>query len=887
MSENPNTPGPASGSGLPGVPNTPNTKNIPGALGVGMGGAKLNPKDAVKDPGKALTNAAINKYGTRADGKKNVLGTAGNIAGAAASGAAGANTAGKLGGGQVTGAVAAGLTEALKPSNIKNVMKVVAIFMVPQLVFSFIFMSVLISGFTKGDVKGATTEKASAEVISKVGIDEEVQPIMFNAGQQDGVNWQVLAALWQYQKTHQPVGACDVAPTSTDTTTTTGATSTVTPPADAAYVHPIAGPFSIGSPFGQRFHPVLRIWKLHAGADFPAASGTPLVAVANGVVTDAGFNSGMGNYVKIKLDGTDTVVIYMHLYQTPSVSAGAIVAPGTGIGGIGTTGLSTGDHLHFQVEVSGTPVDPIPWMRAQGIDPSISYTGDITDSTGFGSPCAMDSITTEEDYITDYMLDRDAVTDRILLTEMNIKPEDATDDERAAAEAEADSLEDSETKPTRFISEWIKELIKSGQYPDYTNFSVAMQVNAEEQDKQINPDSDDAKRVREAYTKALAELPVQGMDEQVAGQIFETSLAWYLGKESSSLGSGMVCAPLGGESLTVTSSTTGESFTLTSKQLGYAATAVATAKQHQITEDGQIVMLMTMLQESRMWMYANKTVPASLALPHDKVGEDHDSVGLFQQRVNAGAWGPLEKLMDPGPSTEAFLGVVDWASAPGLLDKFPDQQYGDLGAAAQAVQVSAHPGLYSQWENASKTILGKVEGIPCTGGNSSVNGEAANIDGFEIPAGGCTQCVEAAIRMYKRDKGDFGGDLNYSWGGGDRNGPTMGILNAGFDDREVFGFDCSGLTEYAWWQGAQYPVPSTAHAQWEYLRDRGKTVSSISQLKPGAMVFFGPPNNLTHVAIYMGNNKIVHARNHSVGLDVDDFSPGSYWYGEYVYGANV
>ncbi len=65
---------------------------------------------------------------------------------------------------------------------------------------------------------------------------------------------------------------------------------------------------------------------------------------------------------------------------------------------------------------------------------------------------------------------------------------------------------------------------------------------------------------------------------------------------------------------------------------------VQSARQLGISRDGLVIALMTALQESQLWMYANDSVPESLAYPHDRVGHDHDSVNLFQQRSAAG-WG--------------------------------------------------------------------------------------------------------------------------------------------------------------------------------------------------------------------------------------------------------
>lgn len=224
---------------------------------------------------------------------------------------------------------------------------------------------------------------------------------------------------------------------------------------------------------------------------------------------------------------------------------------------------------------------------------------------------------------------------------------------------------------------------------------------------------------QDAYVDAIAELPLAAISSSSAGAIFGIAQSWRFGEPSGNGsvggGAGVICTPAAGDTLTVTP--TGPRFDpvpMDAKKLGYAATAVHVAKQNDINDNGMVAMLMTILQESTFNMYANLNVPASLNLPHDSVGQDHDSTGLFQQRGGAvgWAWGPLESNMDVARSTSAFLGVSSEATAPGLTD-VPGWQSMHPGQLAQRVQVSAHPTFYNQWENAARQILGHVEGIPC------------------------------------------------------------------------------------------------------------------------------------------------------------------------------
>ena len=114
----------------------------------------------------------------------------------------------------------------------------------------------------------------------------------------------------------------------------------------------------IASGFGYRIDPIYKDRRLHAGLDFTASSGTPIYATADGVVRDAGFNTGgYGNRVLIN-HGFGYETTYSHMYKI-KVRIGERVKRGEVIGYIGNTGKSTGPHLHYEVHRNGVPVDPI------------------------------------------------------------------------------------------------------------------------------------------------------------------------------------------------------------------------------------------------------------------------------------------------------------------------------------------------------------------------------------------------------------------------------------------------------------------------------------------------------------------------------------------------
>ena len=114
----------------------------------------------------------------------------------------------------------------------------------------------------------------------------------------------------------------------------------------------------ISSRYGMRRHPILGYNKMHRGVDFAVATGTPIVAAGDGVVEYAGWRGSYGKYVRIRHTGTYETA-YAHLSKIPgSMSPGRRVRQGDVIGYVGSTGRSTGPHLHFEVLEHGAQVDP-------------------------------------------------------------------------------------------------------------------------------------------------------------------------------------------------------------------------------------------------------------------------------------------------------------------------------------------------------------------------------------------------------------------------------------------------------------------------------------------------------------------------------------------------
>lgn len=118
---------------------------------------------------------------------------------------------------------------------------------------------------------------------------------------------------------------------------------------------PVPGP--IVSQFGMRFHPILHYSRMHSGIDISAGYGTPIQAAGAGVVIFSGWRRGYGNTVMIA-HGSDLVTLYAHC-STLLVSEGQQVRQGQVIARVGSTGLSTGPHLHFEKRIGGRPVNPL------------------------------------------------------------------------------------------------------------------------------------------------------------------------------------------------------------------------------------------------------------------------------------------------------------------------------------------------------------------------------------------------------------------------------------------------------------------------------------------------------------------------------------------------
>ncbi len=132
----------------------------------------------------------------------------------------------------------------------------------------------------------------------------------------------------------------------------------------AEFLMPVHGAKS--SDFGMRLHPLYGVWRLHAGLDLAAGGGAPIYAAADGKVMRAGWAGGYGNYTCIshgRQNGRSISTCYGHQSRI-LVDDGQRVRQGQVIGRVGSTGGSSGNHLHFEVRVDGDPRDPEGWLPA-------------------------------------------------------------------------------------------------------------------------------------------------------------------------------------------------------------------------------------------------------------------------------------------------------------------------------------------------------------------------------------------------------------------------------------------------------------------------------------------------------------------------------------------
>lgn len=257
------------------------------------------------------------------------------------------------------------------------------------------------------------------------------------------------------------------------------------------------------------------------------------------------------------------------------------------------------------------------------------------------------------------------------------------------------------------------------------------------------------------------------------------------------------------------------------------------------------IALMTAFQESRLRVLSNKSrYPESANLPNQGDGQDHDSLGLFQQRPESG-WGTVAQLMDVEYSTKAFFGGKtgpNHGNPPGLFDK-PGYASMPLGAAAQAVQVSAFPTAYDQWAKSADALLGQLGGAGTSQCDPAAGKEPASVANLD----------QTRQKLLQAAQKGLGG--KYVWGG-----------------TAFKAWDCSGYVKWVY-QQAGITLPRTE--QWT-------AGTSTNTPQPGDLVVQIPDgtNHWSHVGIYAGNGQMYSALNPTEGtlLHPVDWNQGSEYF---------
>ena len=230
---------------------------------------------------------------------------------------------------------------------------------------------------------------------------------------------------------------------------------------------------------------------------------------------------------------------------------------------------------------------------------------------------------------------------------------------------------------------------------------------------------------------------------------------------SCTTGSSLQVGPIP-DSLDVTTKD-GVTFTLNKTQLTHAATIITVGGQTEgIDTRGVTIALMAALTESTLRQLANTgTYPESGDYPNDGDGSDHDSLGLFQMRPQSG-WGTVAELMDTTYQARAFYGGPtgpNYPSPRGLLD-IPGWQSMDMGEAAQAVEVSAYPDRYQNYQPVAEAILTALTtpSKPSGSGETGTVAETSRIV-FPLPEGSWTKTSDWGWRA-----DPFTGERDYHGG---------------------------------------------------------------------------------------------------------------------------
>ncbi|MGB4590208.1 MAG: peptidoglycan DD-metalloendopeptidase family protein [Clostridiaceae bacterium] len=200
--------------------------------------------------------------------------------------------------------------------------------------------------FEKKSVYNSLTEEEK-------NIADEIGDIMQENEQIEASIQKMIREAQEAARKKKEAAAAAAAKNNTTTSNTSGSNQS------SGYIRPVAG--RISSPYGYRIHPVTGKPNLHGGVDFAAAYGTGIKATRAGEIIVKTYNSSYGNYIIID-HGNGIASLYAHMSGF-NASIGQEVSQGSIIGFVGSTGSSTGPHLHFEIRVNGTRVDPMNYLN--------------------------------------------------------------------------------------------------------------------------------------------------------------------------------------------------------------------------------------------------------------------------------------------------------------------------------------------------------------------------------------------------------------------------------------------------------------------------------------------------------------------------------------------
>lgn len=129
------------------------------------------------------------------------------------------------------------------------------------------------------------------------------------------------------------------------------------------FAWPAPGYYTTTSKYGMRFHPILKVYRKHSGHDIATPTGALIIAANDGIVTKATYSYSYGNMIMIN-HGGGVSTVYAHGSEL-LVNVGDVVKRGDVIMKAGSTGWSTGPHLHFEIRINGTTIDPLPYITSK------------------------------------------------------------------------------------------------------------------------------------------------------------------------------------------------------------------------------------------------------------------------------------------------------------------------------------------------------------------------------------------------------------------------------------------------------------------------------------------------------------------------------------------